>query len=158
MRLRKLRIAFSVTCLIACALLIVMWVRSYSALESWLCWSLHIQSAHGKITVFETDIPAIAVIRQLDPTFNGYSKISFNRITPSVEPRLTLAIAGTNNAIVCINYHHFCVIPFWLAVSVTAVLPIPSWIKCLWRFSLRTLLIAMTLVALVLGLIVWAVH
>jgi hypothetical protein len=29
MRFRKLRIAFSVTCLIACVLLIALWVRSY---------------------------------------------------------------------------------------------------------------------------------
>ena len=29
MRFRKLRIAFSATCLIACVLLIVLWVRSY---------------------------------------------------------------------------------------------------------------------------------
>src|SRR4051812_35358713 len=104
MRFGKLRIAWSAACAIACVLLIVLWVRSYSALESWLCWSLHIQSAHGKITVFETDIPAIAVIRQLDPTFNGYSKISFNRITPSAKSKLPPAIAGTNNAI-SFNYY-----------------------------------------------------
>jgi uncharacterized membrane protein YbhN (UPF0104 family) len=29
MRFRKLRIAFSATCLIVCVLLIVLWVRSY---------------------------------------------------------------------------------------------------------------------------------
>ena len=34
MRFRKLRIAFSVTCLIACVLLIVFWVRSYSGAET----------------------------------------------------------------------------------------------------------------------------
>ena len=44
--------------------------------------------------------------------------------------------------------------PLWLAASVgfaTAALP---WIR--WRFSLRTLLIATTLVAIALGLAVWA--
>jgi hypothetical protein len=38
MKFRKLRIAFSVTCLIACVLLIVLWVRSYwwsDDLEQW---------------------------------------------------------------------------------------------------------------------------
>src|SRR6476620_2501344 len=34
MRFRKLRIAFSATCLIACVLLIVLWVRSYWWYES----------------------------------------------------------------------------------------------------------------------------
>ena len=33
MSFRKLRIAFSATCLIACALLIVLWVRSYRWLD-----------------------------------------------------------------------------------------------------------------------------
>ena len=32
-RFRKLRIAFSATCLIACVLLIVLWVRSYWCTE-----------------------------------------------------------------------------------------------------------------------------
>ena len=34
MKFRKLRIAFSATCLIACVLLIVLWVRSYWKVDS----------------------------------------------------------------------------------------------------------------------------
>jgi hypothetical protein len=34
MRFRKLRIALSVACGIACVLLIVLWVRSYSKVDS----------------------------------------------------------------------------------------------------------------------------
>jgi asparagine N-glycosylation enzyme membrane subunit Stt3 len=46
-------------------------------------------------------------------------------------------------------------VPFWFLAFVsatTAVLPWLPWIK--WRFTLRTMLIATTLVAVVLGLIV----
>jgi len=47
--------------------------------------------------------------------------------------------------------------PFWLLVPLTVALSFASWLPW-WskRFSLRTLLIATTLVAVVLGLVVWA--
>ena len=40
MRFRKLRIAFSATCLIACVLLIALWVRSYWRID----WLSHLSS------------------------------------------------------------------------------------------------------------------
>ena len=46
--------------------------------------------------------------------------------------------------------------PHWLPVFVTATIAALSWLP--WRFSLRTLLIVTTLVAVVLGLIVYAVR
>jgi hypothetical protein len=46
------------------------------------------------------------------------------------------------------------VIPYWSLVLVTPLLAVAPWIR--WRFSLRTVLIATTLVAVVLGLIVYA--
>ena len=54
---------------------------------------------------------------------------------------------------------------FWIATSelpfgywflrIAALFAAAPWMRCLWRFSLRTLLIATTLVAVVLGLIVY---
>jgi hypothetical protein len=45
----------------------------------------------------------------------------------------------------------------WFVIVPVAILGlIPSWPLIRWQFSLRTLLIATTLVAVVLGLIVWA--
>jgi hypothetical protein len=44
-------------------------------------------------------------------------------------------------------------VPFWLMAIVTSVLAAAPWVPS--RFSLRTLLIATTLVAVLLGLIVW---
>jgi hypothetical protein len=47
-------------------------------------------------------------------------------------------------------------IPVWSAILVAAPLAAAPWIRQLrYRFSLRTLLLATTLVAVVLGLIVW---
>jgi hypothetical protein len=48
-----------------------------------------------------------------------------------------------------------CVImPHWFAAMLTLAIATIPWFR--WRFSLRTLLLAMTLAALTLGAIVWA--
>ncbi len=47
-------------------------------------------------------------------------------------------------------------LPYWFAVFVSATFAGAPWLSRLdWRFSLRTLLIATTLIAVLLGLIVW---
>ena len=44
-------------------------------------------------------------------------------------------------------------VPFWLPTVVIAALSVGPWLR--WKLSLRTLLIVTTLVAVVLGVIVW---
>jgi hypothetical protein len=46
--------------------------------------------------------------------------------------------------------------PYWFLLPLTTALTVAPWIRWTKRFSLRTLLIATTLVGLVLGLVVWA--
>jgi hypothetical protein len=46
--------------------------------------------------------------------------------------------------------------PHWFAILIACAASIAPWLA--WRFSLRTMLIAMTLVAVALGLVVWAVR
>ena len=48
------------------------------------------------------------------------------------------------------------IIPFWAPVLVLSLIAVAPWLPQ--RFSLRTLLIATTLVAVVLGLIVWSIR
>ncbi|MGD9635172.1 MAG: hypothetical protein AB7G28_18845 [Pirellulales bacterium] len=47
-------------------------------------------------------------------------------------------------------------VPMWLLVAASALLSAVAWLVPLQRFSLRTLLIATTLIAVLLGLAVWA--
>jgi len=47
-------------------------------------------------------------------------------------------------------------VPYWIVVLAASTLSTPFWVR--WRFSLRTLLIATTLVAAVMGLIVYAIR
>ena len=46
-------------------------------------------------------------------------------------------------------------LPHWLPAMIVAAIGTAPWLPWFSRFSLRTLLIATTLVAVVLGLIVW---
>jgi hypothetical protein len=47
-------------------------------------------------------------------------------------------------------------VPFWLVILTSATMGTTPWWRASRRFSLRTLLIAITLIAVVLGLAVWA--
>jgi hypothetical protein len=157
-RFRKLRIAWSSGCAIACLLLIVLWVRSYSYLD--FCTSplgsLHFQTVGGRAVFFalpdqpnwtagsrpmETVSPRMA-LRQ---PCAGWP-------TSDDPPRGLLGFAiykqyGLNPAVSA---------PIWFLVMVAVALGWLPWIADARRFSLRTLLIATTLVAVVLGLAVYA--
>jgi hypothetical protein len=137
MRYRKLRIAWSVACGVLAVLLIVLWVRSY-----WFIDIVHLSrrslvSMTGELLVVEhinrygiTDLKA----SKGEPRLHiwGTSYVAGEVIVELIGKRLTL--------------------PFWFTITATSLATAMPWIR--WRFSLRTLLIATTLVAVVLGLIV----
>jgi len=47
-------------------------------------------------------------------------------------------------------------IPIWIPVAITGLAAVASWRNWSWHFSLRTLLVAITLVAVAMGLLVWS--
>jgi hypothetical protein len=145
--LRYLRIAFSATCLIACVLLIALWVRSYKS-EEWLQGHLigdqnfvltsvtgHVNlstmyMAHGRLIWIIRSRSKESPAGQLSPIWPRDSQFGLKR-----------------------ESDHFDVVaPHWFAVLSFFALATFPWLR--WRFSLRTLLIAITAVAVVLGLIV----
>ena len=152
MKYRKLRIAFSVTCGIACMLLMVLWVRSFSKVDSCRCpikqhSTLHIQLASGRIIAFAI------------PYSGGWKtgSIPVEHVGPS--DVLKSPVMGTANNVSFYNgASRIGVVPYWAAflpvAAITAAISVPWMRRIRWRFSLRTLLIAMTLVAVGLGLMV----
>ena len=50
------------------------------------------------------------------------------------------------------------IVPDWFFIGVAAVLSAAPWIRWSNRFSLRTLLITTTVVAVLLGLVVWSIN
>ena len=148
--LRYLRIAFSATCLIACVLLIVLWVRSYWYVA--VCAGPRI----GRQIVTIGTIPGVCGVG-IVPSYQ-----------PNTAPWTVLGEDADEWWSVCTTPYSRAwgffdcstggiSIPYWFAVLFAATLAAATWIKDIkWRFCLRTLLIATTLIAVVLGLIVWA--
>jgi hypothetical protein len=149
MRFRKLRIAWSVLCGIACVLLIVLWVRSY-----WWYEGISVPLA-GKYYLGAASHPGAvgAAIHSNGPLGGWRFKRSDTEtwlasVRQDILPNIS-RVWGTFD----IERYGFMV-PDWLAIVVVTMLATLPWLPS--RFSLRTLLIAATLVAAVLGLVVWA--
>ena len=150
MRFRKLRIAWSVICGIACVLLIVLWVRSYwwADLLAYRRGQTYVAVATGRgIACFRWNSwqPWVTVGNKLGcELLGGPSGTIDSRLKPlewrrDTDPTTVFGLLIS--------------VPCWCCVAFFATLSAVAWIR--WRFRLRTLLIATTLVAMVLGLIVW---
>ena len=155
MTFRKLRIAWSVACGIACVLLIALWVRSYSARDM----------TRGVIAGSHLHLNATSL--------NGEAAIAFDQWIGSPHPWIFESVSNRENMIAVfssvtgkppLSWLGFrwqfkwnlvvVVFPYWFSVLISGTLAAIPWLPW-WsnRFSLRTLLIATTLVAVVLGLI-----
>ena len=142
MRFRKLRIAFSATCLIACVLLILLWVRSYRVVDV-VHWTIS--------TSFSvSSSPGVMGASTSRANVDRLPKLAWVTITPMPGLMRSWYYKSDRDGIRVLFPHR-------LLIAVFATLAAAPWIRQLnWCFSLRTLLIATTLVAVVLGLIVWA--
>jgi hypothetical protein len=139
--LRYLRITWTAICGIACILLCVLWVRSYQFIDVSGISRHALVSMSGKLFVVES----IEFYVQMDLS------------APNVALRnhfwgSSLPISGVSLELVGKSL----TVPYWSTVAVMCLISAVPWLP--WRFSLRTLLIAITLVALVLGIIVWLVR
>jgi hypothetical protein len=167
MKYRKLRIAWSVAWGVMAVLLLVLWVRSYWWIDS--VYSAR-STVHISITVFRGQVGATwlkypAPIPVQAQSFMRHS----NRITGGTRVNYN---DGTGKPLP--SYLGFksswlsaprplravtLVIPFWFPTFVlTLVAAAPYSRRMKWRFSLRTLLIATTLIAVVLGAVVHAMR
>jgi hypothetical protein len=146
--LRNLRIAFSVGCGILCLLLIALWVRSY-----WWCDIAYAQVLHtptlGGISV-EGRILCGLEQPGRSGTAIGIESISLQG-QPSVVKEIPLQPTplGFNAAPYSLGW--VFEVPHYFAVLMTAAIAALPWRR--WRFSLRSLLIGTTVVAVALGLI-----
>jgi hypothetical protein len=135
---RYLHIAVTALCLTACVLLVALWVRSYSWIDS--------ATLFGKYSIasFRGDI-----------LFNRPMVLTYSGPTP---PRLspprygiTSIPAGQSGLII---FEGGWAIPHWLSILPMIAIGMSSWFR--WHFSLRTLLIATTLIAVGLAVVVYA--
>jgi hypothetical protein len=145
MKYRKLRIAWSVGWGLLCLLLIALWVRSYSRADALVRertstrTETGIASNYGAIVLGRRIVPA-------PPRPPGTIPIRWDYLTDDAR-RLKHDFGWrANGGDIRIGF------PTGLPVLLASGLAFAPWLRC--RFSLRTLLIASTVVAVVLGLAV----
>lgn len=144
--LRYLRITWTVFCGLACGLIVVLWVRSY-----WWLDMLQVPGGNGNKATFFSCQGALRVtmLRAIE-----------SRARLTSEPTSVVVIAKPDN-VFGFEAKRFgtgfsVTTPCWFWTTFAAAVGVVTWIR--WRFSLRTLAIATTLVAVALGLIVWISH
>jgi hypothetical protein len=143
MRFRKLRIAWSVGWGLLAVLLVLLWVRSF--------W-------HIDIIEIRKPFPAVALGSGLETTLVRIyrqpmrSGWSFHSYSTRNQPKNEDAILGFSY--VLSDYDLSITMPHWFVASFIAIVAVLVWFS--WRFSLRALLIATTLLAMLLGLTVFA--
>ena len=152
MKYRKLRIAWSVFWSIAAVLLIVLGVRSYwrydlmRRVTRWSTKLVHTEvcSECGSIgftvedALYRIDLQALQVRHWGHESYpsGGRMRPGWN---PTQDPRFPMP-----------SFRYHIVLPHWLLAFLLAAFAAVPWM----RFSLRTLLIATTRVAMVLGALV----
>jgi hypothetical protein len=132
--LRRLLIAASVMCLIACTLLTAAWARSYRYVD---ILGTRMVSMHGRLEIWTPGVLSENTSRPIAEA-GALESEWLQRTTPPT------ATGGGAPKIISVRYG-----PLAILFGVLAAAP---WMSK--RFSLRTLLLATTLVAAVLGLIV----
>jgi hypothetical protein len=143
-----MRIAWSVAWGIICVVLIAMWVRSYGHADS-------LMRVSGDLTFYRLASDAgtfyfAAIVHKATP------KVATPLVTAGWEYQEFEPTRDTGGSkwlwYVAANEWHVGV-PAWFTTFVVATLMLCPWLP--WQYSLRTLLIAVTLVAVGLG---WAVY
>jgi len=162
MKYRKLRIALSVMCGLVAVLLCVLWVRSYQIYDNVVgpphgSYRFGVASAGGWLTIrWKSDFdPSIfprgmvqtksaeqmeAIYRQMEDSIRNDPGTTYTRPT--------FKFGSTGDGAIQFQY--------WLPAMIAAALAAAAWLR--WRFSLRTLLIGMTLLAVGLGWLVYTLR
>ena len=148
MKLRKLRIAFSVTCLIAAVLLIALWVRSY-----WWDDQLNIPLSDTRVVAPQSFVGTVSFGFCTSPEAKFMWPRGLKSQPVSDDIRLQRFTFGRVTGIP-VRTVAFVRVPHWFLLLLAVALTAAPWIPG--RFTLRTLLVVTTLVAVVLGLAVWA--
>src|SRR5262245_4489637 len=144
--IRGLRIAWSVWWGILCVLLIVLWVRSYSWSDEVYTQSFYFDSDNGLIT--STSLVGSRPPAGLYSLQTDADALFGDDLTRLRDCHWIHIYQFQKRSVVSV--------PHWLFLLLSAITTGAPWI--LRRFSLRTLLIATTLIAVVLGLVVIMWH
>jgi hypothetical protein len=157
---RGLRIAWTVMFGILCVLLIALWVRSY-----WICDGVIGHISDTRLVAFDSFSGALSlstsVWPSLPPAFTDYEPWKLNSLHVDEEEETWFAREDVDERWAFYlamppNQESGILAPYWFLVLLAAALAAAPWVQRLnWRFSVRTLLIAITLVAVGLGTVIY---
>jgi hypothetical protein len=155
--IRRLRIAASVFFAVVTVALCVLWVRSYYLTDSLEIRTnerlFQVRSVVGRIVLWRY-LPADKQYGQI--LLDEFSQGKFFATSTFGDSFWSLSKEGELGFFYRANKESLKVgIPYWFVVAVPIGLSMIPWLSNARRFSLRTLLIVTTLVAVVLGLGVW---
>src|SRR6476660_5861016 len=138
--LRHLRIVWTATYGILCVLMIIFWIRSYWRSDSVTTTQARYASYNGRL-IYE------------QASWWGNQSDTYWELgrRPEGAPTQWFKTSGF-----VLRYPSVVAIPFWCPVLLLASVAAAPWVRWSTRFTLRTLVIATTLVAIVLALAVWA--
>jgi hypothetical protein len=150
--LRFSRIAVTTLSLTACALLAALWVRSYHE-EPWLRVPSNNLDRWKYI-----DKSEVKRMYQLT-SWNGAILVATTTVDPSTN-RWSVSYPGKNQTLLGFGVRRngpmrSAKLPYWFLVFLSATTAVIPWLSWSNRISLRTLLIATTLVAVGLGVAVY---
>jgi hypothetical protein len=159
-RFRKLRIAWSMVWGVLCVLLIALWLRSYRWVD---LLTLPINSTRTiQIGTFPGDVvfraPPVSYYRSKGD-LRSVASLREHRSWP-FKPSTSLkrklpSKAGIRWSSQSQGSDGHLIVPYWMMVALSGTMSVLPLKSKLWRFGLRTLLIATTLIAVLLGLLVW---
>jgi hypothetical protein len=144
--LHYLRIAVTTLSLTACVLLIALWVRSYW----WADGIIRGTTSNKTFTFIASSYGAIEACSQIEPNLTGLPAKFRNRwghFSVKARPVNQQFDWTANGREIRIEF------PTWVPAILAVSLAAAPWIR--WRFSLRTLLIATTLIAVVMGMVIY---
>jgi hypothetical protein len=152
MKYRKLRIAWSVMWGVLCLLLIVLWMRSHFRSDHLIIpW----QTTH----IFSADSFRGKMFLSVYAGNTAYSwevgKAIGDRVFPSGGVDYDSPVRAWTWVVMSGGIDAY-ILPHWFPVFIFATLAAAPWLPG--RFSLRTLLIATTLVAIALGVIMFSIQ
>jgi hypothetical protein len=156
--LTYVRIGVTVLSLLVCLLLVALWVDCF--------WSLrYIDTRYHRLQVMAATLRGVMGLNvntnqissgpgtgpKVYCRFDTFpaSERNFGLVTDNLR-----VISFLGFRWVSVNNEYEANLPFWLLTITTAATSVAPWLRWSKRFSLRTLLIATTLVAVVLGLVI----
>jgi hypothetical protein len=134
---------------LAVALAVAFWVRSNWYLDEF--W-VRLPANRGLGLVSANNCASVAIQRRdgAPATYIvGYSQLPLEHFHAPKARSFAGFSAARDGDLSFVN------VPYWFLITVLAALTLAPWIR--WQFSLRMLLIAMTLAAVGLSAIIWAV-